>query len=105
VALFDNDPRKIGQTHEGLKVEPIEALRKSIATHKISLAVLCVPADVAQRVADQLVAGGIRGILNFAPVPLIVPPNVNVVAVDLSVQLENLAYKAQKSQDGVYCAG
>ena len=47
--------------------------------------------------ADQMVACGIRGILNFAPVPLIVPPTVNVVAVDLSIQLEHLAYKVQNS--------
>ena len=40
---------------------------------KIKLAILCVPADVAQRIAEVLVASGIRGILNFAPVPLIVP--------------------------------
>jgi redox-sensing transcriptional repressor len=105
VAVFDNDPRKIGQTHEGLEVEPIEAMGKVVAAHKISLGLLCVPADAAQRVADQMIARGIAGILNFAPVPLTVPPNVNVVAVDLSVQLENLAYKAQKSQEGVSCAG
>jgi redox-sensing transcriptional repressor len=105
VALFDNDPRKIGQTHEGLEVEPIESLREAVGRYKISLALLCVPAEAAQKVADQMVASGIRGILNFAPVPLVVPSNVNVVAVDLSVQLENLAYKALKSQDGVYRAG
>ena len=105
VALFDNDPRKIGQVHEGLKVEPIEGFRKAIATRNISLALLCVPADAAQRVADQMVASGIRGILNFAPVPLVVPPTVNVVAVDLSIQLENLAYKAQKTAEDVNCAG
>jgi redox-sensing transcriptional repressor len=101
VALFDSDPRKIGQTHEGLRVEPIEALKNAVALHKISLALLCVPADTAQRVADQMVASGIRGILNFAPVLLTVPTNVNVVAVDLSVQLENLAYKVQKTEGGV----
>ena len=56
-----------------------------------------VPADAAQRVADQIVACGILGILNFAPMPLIVPPSVNVVAVDLSVQLEHLAYKVQNT--------
>ena len=106
VAVFDSDPRKIGQTHDGLTVEPIESLRKAVATHKISLGLLCVPADAAQRVADQMIASGITGILNFAPVPLTVPPGVNIVAVDLSIQLENLAYKAQKSQDGgVSCAG
>lgn len=105
VAIFDNDARKIGQVHEGLKVEPLEALRKQIPAHKISLALLCVPADAAQRVAEQMVASGIRGILNFAPIPLSLPPHVNVVAVDLSIQLENLAYKTQKSQDDVPCAG
>ena len=51
-------------------VEPLDALRKVVAAHKISLALLCVPADAAQRVADQMVASGIRGILNFAPIPL-----------------------------------
>jgi redox-sensing transcriptional repressor len=101
VALFDSDRRKIGQTHEGLRVEPLEALNNVVALHKISLALLCVPADTAQRVADQIVASGIRGILNFAPVLLTVPTNVNVVAVDLSVQLENLAYKVQKTEGGV----
>ena len=105
VAVFDSDPRKIGMIHEGLKVEPIEAMRKLVPAHKISLGVLCVPAEAAQRVADLMVACGITGILNFAPVPLSVPSNVNVVAVDLSIQLENLAYKVQKTQEGVPCAG
>ena len=63
------------------------------------------PADAAQRVAELMVASGITGILNFAPVPLSVPPGVHVVAVDLSVQLENLAYKVQTTQTGVYVAG
>lgn len=96
VALFDNDPHKIGQKHDGMVVEPIDSLRKAVAVRQINLAILCVPAEAAQRVADLLVASGIRGILNFAPVPLNVPPHVNIVPVDLSVQLENLAYKVQK---------
>ena len=57
-----------------------------------------VPVDV---VAEQMVACGILGILNFAPVPLNVPPSVSVVAVDLSVQLEHLAYKVQNLQGGI----
>src|SRR5262249_21337279 len=95
VALFDNDPDKIGQTFDGLTVEPLEALRKTIAVRMVRLAAVSVPADAAQRVADHLVACGIHGILNFAPVTLTVPPGVSVVAVDLSVQLEHLAYKVQ----------
>ena len=105
VALFDNDEAKIGQNYDGLVVEPIESMRKLIAVRKVRLAILAVPADAAQRVADLLVASGIRGILNFAPVPLAVPPHVNIVAVDLSIQLENLAYKVQKTDGGVSCAG
>ncbi len=100
VALFDNDAEKVGEVHDGLTVEPIESLRKAVVTRGVSLAVLTVPADAAQRVADHLVACGILGILNFAPVPLSVPPAVNVVAVDLSVQLEHLAYKVQNTHQG-----
>ncbi|HZW30576.1 MAG TPA: redox-sensing transcriptional repressor Rex [Isosphaeraceae bacterium] len=105
VALFDNDPEKIGQDYDGLVVEPIESLRKTLAPRQISLALLCVPAEAAQRVADLLVASGIRGILNFAPLPLVVPAHVSLVAVDLSIQLENLAYKVQKTSGEVSCAG
>jgi redox-sensing transcriptional repressor len=105
VALFDNDPRKVGQTFDGLTVEPIEAMHKSIPARGISLAVLSVPAEAAQRVADLMIACGVLGILNFAPVPLTVPPSVNVVAVDLSVQLEHLAYKVQNSPGGISYAG
>lgn len=105
VALFDNDESKIGLTYDGLSVEPIESLRKAIALRKIRLAILAVPAEAAQRLADLLVTSGIRGILNFAPIPLSVPPHVNLVAVDLSIQLENLAYKVQRTDGEVSCAG
>ena len=105
VALFDNDETKIGLNYDGLVVEPIESLRKVVAVRKIRLAILAVPAEAAQRVTDLLVACGIRGILNFAPVTLSVPPQVNLVGVDLSVQLENLAYKVQRTDDEVSCAG
>jgi redox-sensing transcriptional repressor len=105
VALFDNDASKIGLNYDGLVVEPIESLRKVVAMRKIRLAILAVPADSAQRVTDLLVSSGIRGILNFAPVPLAVPPHVNLVGVDLSIQLENLAYKVQRTDDEVSCAG
>jgi redox-sensing transcriptional repressor len=105
VALFDNDPRKIGQVHEGLRVEPIDALRQAVISQGVSMAVLSVPADAAQRVAEQMVACGIQGILNFAPVSLIVPPSVNVVGVDLSVQLQQLAYNVQNTSRGVSYVG
>jgi redox-sensing transcriptional repressor len=104
-ALFDNDPKKIGQTHGGLPVQPLEELSQVTASLGIDLAILSVPADAAQRVADLVVASGIHGILNFAPVPLNVPPTISVMAVDLSVQLEHLAYKVQNTKGGISYAG
>ncbi len=105
VALFDNDPQKIGQDFDGMVVRPLDDLASAIRDQSISLAILSVPADTAQRVADQLVARGILGIFNFAPMPLIVPPSVSVIAVDLSVQLEHLAYKTQAAQGGISFVG
>ncbi|SIO34279.1 redox-sensing transcriptional repressor [Singulisphaera sp. GP187] len=105
VALFDNDPQKVGRTHDGLVVEPIEAMAKIVAARSVTLAVLSVPGEVAQRVADQLVSCGILGIMNFAPIPLNVPPSVSVVAIDLSIQLEHLAYKVQNTQGGISYVG
>ena len=105
VALFDNDPHKIGHAYDGMVVRPLDALSGAIQEQNISLAILSVPADAAQAVADQLVARGILGIFNFAPMPLIVPPTVSVVAVDLSVQLEHLAYKIQAAQGGISFVG
>ena len=105
VVACDNDPQKIGRTHDGIVVEPIESMAKVVPARSITLAVLSVPADAAQRVADQMVACGILGILNFAPVPLSVPPSVSVMAVDLSIQLEHLAYKVQNCKGGISHAG
>jgi redox-sensing transcriptional repressor len=105
VALFDNDPQKIGHTFDEMTVRPLEDLPRVISEQNISLAVLSVPAEAAQQVADQLVTGGILGIFNFAPMPLNVPPSVSVVAVDLSVQLEHLAYKTQATRGGISFVG
>ncbi len=105
VALFDNDAQKIGHIFDGMTVRPLDALTEVIAQQNISLAVLSVPVEAAQHVADQLVASGILGIFNFAPMPLIVPASVSVVAVDLSVQLEHLAYKTQASRGGISFVG
>src|SRR5262249_44554466 len=59
------------------------------------LALLTVPAEAAQAVADVLSAAGVRGILNFAPVLLRLPPRVRLVTVDLAIQLEQLAFLIQ----------
>jgi redox-sensing transcriptional repressor len=92
VALFDADPAKLGQKVEGLEVHSPEQLAPLVAATGAELALLTVPAEEAQKAADALVAAGIRGILNFAPAVLRLPGHVRLVAVDLAVQLEQLAF-------------
>ena len=95
VALFDTDPAKIGQTVDGLSVHPPEAMPRVIAATGAELGVIAVPSEAAQGVADALVTAGVRGVLNFAPVVLRLPDSVSLVSVDLTVQLEQLAFLVQ----------
>jgi redox-sensing transcriptional repressor len=98
VALFDADAKKVGQQLDGLQIYPPERMAEVIAQTGAELGVLAVPASAAQGVADSLVAAGIRGILNFAPTVLRLPPNVSLVSVDLAVQLEQLAFLVHLGQ-------
>jgi redox-sensing transcriptional repressor len=100
VALFDADPEKVGQQLDGLTVHPLEQMAQVITATSAELAVVAVPAASAQGVADALVTAGIRGILNFAPTVLRLPPHVSLVSVDLAVQLEQLAFLVHLSQNG-----
>ncbi len=96
LAAFDVDPAKVGDTVEGVPVYHHDQLPIVIQQHKIRLAVLAVPATMAQSVADTLVAAGVEGILNFAPVTLSLPKQVRVVGVDLAMELEQLSFAVAK---------
>lgn len=95
VGLFDADQSKVGQVVEGISVESIGSLAERIGALQAELGVVTVPGDVAQSVADVLADSGVRGILNFAPVVLRLPPSVRMVTVDLTIQLEQLAFLIQ----------
>lgn len=95
VGLFDTDATKVGQVVENLTVEASDTLAERAAALGAELGVLTVPGDVAQGVADVLAAANVRGILNFAPVVLRLPPSVRLVTVDLAIQLEQLAFLVQ----------
>lgn len=95
VALFDSDASKVGQEVEGLPVEPAANLAERVAELRAELGVLTVPGETAHAVAEALVTGGVRGILNFAPVVLKLPRKVRLVTVDLAIQLEQLAFQVQ----------
>lgn len=98
VALFDADPAQAGQRLDDLPIHSAERMAEVIAATGAELGVLTVPAAAAQAVADSLVAAGVRGLLNFAPGMLRVPARVSVVSVDLTVQLEQLAFLVQESR-------
>ena len=92
VAIFDSDPAKIGKQWNGLTIQDIATLEAEFARRPLGMAVLVTPADAAQPVTDRLVALGIKAVLNFAPVQLVVPDDVVVKTVNLALELETLSY-------------
>jgi redox-sensing transcriptional repressor len=93
VAVFDNDQSKVGRKLGSFTIQPLSEMADTVRQQSVRLAILAVPADDAQEVADQLIDAGVRGLLNFAPVSLAVPRNVALQTVDMAVQLEQLAFQ------------
>jgi redox-sensing transcriptional repressor len=91
-AAFDADPAKVGQVVQGLRIQPLDELAATIRDKGIRLGMIVVPAQQAQAAADRLVAAGIEGIVNFAPVTLALPGHVQNVGVDLAIELEQLSF-------------
>lgn len=100
VALFDADPAKVGQRVDGLEIHPPERMGPVIAATGAELGILSVPSESSQTVAEALVAAGVKGLLNFAPTVLRLPAQISVVSVDLTVQLEQLAFLVQLGSAG-----
>ncbi len=100
VALFDTDLERIGSVQGTVLVQNLDTLEAVITRHGVKLAILTVPADSAQRLAERLVAAGIRAIWNFAPTSLVVPPDVFVRHEHISVGLGELAYFLKQQRTG-----
>ncbi|MBP2625950.1 MAG: redox-sensing transcriptional repressor Rex [Firmicutes bacterium] len=92
VAMFDTDPNKIGQCIKGVEVLSLECLKEVMQEQTIHIGIITVPEFYAQGVADKLVAAGVRGIWNFAPMKINVPDTVRVINEDLSVGLSSLSF-------------
>jgi redox-sensing transcriptional repressor len=95
-ALIDSDQQRVGEVVSGVSIEPLEQLEDVIARTSPHIAVIAVPGEAAQRLADRVVAVGIASILNFAPTVLRVPAHVAVRKVDLSTELQILAFHEQR---------
>lgn len=99
-ALIDADPGTVGQRVGQHRVQPLEELDDVVQREDVSIAVIAVPAEAAQSVADRLIGAGVSAILNFAPAHLEVPPHITVRKVDLSTELQILAYHEGRRAQG-----
>jgi redox-sensing transcriptional repressor len=97
--IFDNNPAVVGQEIAGHIVQPMSNLVKVVKREQVDLGAVCVPAESAQAVADQLVKAGVVGIWNFAPAQLLVPPEVILEDVHLSASLLALGYRVKELTD------
>jgi redox-sensing transcriptional repressor len=98
--LLDADPAVVGDRIAGLVVEHTDELESVIAGRAVSIVVIATPATAAQHVCDRVTEAGVTSILNFAPVVLNVPEGVDVRKVDLSIELQILAFHEQRKANG-----
>ena len=91
-AIYDSDPKKVGSRWNSLVVRDVRHLEGDLKKDPGDIAILVTPADAAQAVADRLVHGGVKAILNFAPVQLAVPSDVVVKSVNMALELESLSF-------------
>lgn len=92
VAVFDNDPAKIGQKIGDLEIQDVNHLAEYVRAKGIKVAIIAVPANAAQEVARALVDAGIKAILNYAPITLTVPSGIKVQHIDPVVHLQRMTY-------------
>ncbi|RLD05274.1 MAG: redox-sensing transcriptional repressor Rex [Chloroflexi bacterium] len=89
---FDNNPEIIGSTVRNLTVQDISEMIPTISKEEIKIAIIAVPADNAQEVADKLVKAGVKSILNYATIIINVPEDVRVQYIDPAAHLQWMTY-------------
>jgi redox-sensing transcriptional repressor len=98
VAIFDVDKSKVGEKVGTIKVRHIDELKELARRQEIAIAIIATPAQVAQEVADKVVAAGVKSILNFAPAVINVPAGTSFRKVDLSMELQILTFYQQRGR-------
>lgn len=92
VAAFDSNPQRVGEAVGNVAVQPMTAMAETVAQRNITIAIVAVPGDRTQSVIDQLVACGVRAILNYAPINAQVPDGVSVRNIDPVLALQSMTY-------------
>ena len=100
IAAFDHDPAKVGMNVRGCRCYSVDDLPEVVARLGICVGIIAVPVHSAQEAADQLIAAGVTGLVNFAPIALSVPEHVHVESHDLITALERAAYFAKPASSG-----
>ncbi|EQB62706.1 MAG: Redox-sensing transcriptional repressor rex [candidate division Zixibacteria bacterium RBG-1] len=90
--LFDNDPKKIGSSIDGIPILDIKQIGTQLKQNKIDLVIMTLPGHTAQGVAEEVVRAGVKAILNFAPVSLKVPEDVFLRNENMAIELEYLSF-------------
>lgn len=92
IGLFDVNPKIVGNVINDVEVMDSADLEEYVRREKIDIGIICVNRENAQKVADELVAGGVKGIWNFAPIDLNIPENIALESVHLSDSLHALSF-------------
>ncbi|MCP5100535.1 MAG: redox-sensing transcriptional repressor Rex [Chloroflexi bacterium] len=90
--VFDNDPAKIGEDLGGIIVQNDHEIEETIANKQIKVAIIAVPASVAQKTTDRLVSAGVKTILSYAPIHLNAPNDIHISYSDPVIQLQQMAF-------------
>jgi redox-sensing transcriptional repressor len=98
VAVLDADPAKRGTLWDGIPVRDTAELEQVLGAEKIDIVILAVPAEAVPDVLDRVIAAGVKGILNFAPMQLRVPPDVAVQDVNMVMELEALSFALSQAK-------
>ncbi len=96
MAAFDNNPKKIGKTINGVRIYSIKEAPEIVKSKKAKVGIIAVPADHSQKIADIMVSSGLRGIMNFSPTSVSVSEKVFVRDIDLRIEFLSLFSDIQK---------
>ncbi len=98
VCAFDQDSKLFGTNYQGKEILPVEKLPDLVKRMQIQIGIITTPAQVAQNIADQMIAGGIIAIWNFAPVKIDAPSEIIIENMELSASLAVLSHRLETSQ-------
>lgn len=99
VSVFDGAPEKVGRKLGQVTIEAMEQIPTTIGRYHCQIAIIAVPAEAAQDVADRLIDAGVKSILCYAPITLTVPKHVRVEYIDPVIQLQHMTFYLEKDPD------